>query len=186
MKKIMKLFIFTCALLLQVQIAMASSSEVWRAEDADLAAIRRIVVCEALYTPNEGADITDEAILAMISEQGQRLGLDTVTKKVIERSISSATGVDLLAMQDVDSKQADELFYQELPKFVDAYMKVTVIHNSRIVFFYDIYDAKTAKRIYGAQVMASRNMPDTMETYALVTKRFYREFLSDIKEQKKK
>lgn len=185
-KKTIKLLIVACVLMLNMQLAMASSSEVWQAEDADLTSLKRIAVFEPLYTPNTDSDITGESIQAMVSEQGQKVRLDTVTKKVVERAIANITGTDLAAMQEADKKQADEIFFKELPKQADAYMKMTVIHNSRVVLFFDIYDAKTQKRVYGAQIVASRNMNDDMETYELMTKRFYRGLLSDIEAQQDK
>lgn len=185
-KKTIKLLIVACVLMLNMQLAMASSSEVWQAEEADLTSLKRIAVFEPLYTPNTDSDITGESIQAMVSEQGQKVRLDTVTKKVVERAIANITGTDLAAMQEADKKQADEIFFKELPKQADAYMKMTVIHNSRVVLFFDIYDAKTQKRVYGAQVVASRNMNDDMETYELMTKRFYRGLLSDIEAQQDK
>lgn len=183
LKILAKLFAAVCIVLLNAPTGFASSNETAIAEGADLTGIKRVVICQPVYT--ETGDITSEDLLESICTQGQRLKLDTVTEKIVQREILKSSNIDVAAMAETDAKQAKEAFFKELPKYADAYIVPTVIHNSRVVLFFEVYSAESNKRIYTSQVVASRNMADNMETYELMTKRFYRDFLNDIEAQQK-
>jgi len=183
-KRSIQLLLIACFVVCSATAAFASSSKSTIAEGADLTHVKRIVVRQPLYSQGN-SKVTSDEIQAMVSEQGQRMKVDTVTEKIIEREIAAETKIDLTAMRETDKERAEEVFKRELPKHADAYMVVTVVHNSRVVLFFDIYAADTQKRLYSDEVVASKKMEDTMETYELMSKRFLHDFLSDVEAQQK-
>ena len=64
-------------------------------------------------------------------------------------------------------------------------MVPTVVHNDRVVIFFDVYAAATNKLVYTYQIVADRTDPDTLATYQELTKQFYRAFDKSVQKQLK-
>lgn len=61
----------------------------------------------------------------------------------------------------------------------------TVVHNDRVVIFFDIYVASTNKLVYTYQVVADRTEDDNMVTYERLTRDFYRSYGKSLQKQLK-
>lgn len=175
MKKLSQLLIIACFMILNVQFVSAAT--VWSDENTDLSQVHGMVVCEPNYSETKGSEITGKAVAEMIYNQAQPLkGLYALSVAEIEKNILRDSGVNVATIKATDEKKAEEAFLAGMAKYADAYLVTTVVHNSRVMIFYDVYSTKTNKPIFTYQIVAGSDDPDSLATYQTLTKKFYREF----------
>jgi hypothetical protein len=179
MKKLMQMMLVICLVLASVQIVSASGEKVTADKDFELSSIHRLAIADPQYTPIKDG-VTKADISNMIYVMGEKARLQLIPNDVISKSLQRDKKVDLTAL---DKKQADAAFQANIADYADAYMVATVVHNDRVVIFYDIYSAANNKLVYTYQVVADRTDPDTLATYQELTKKFYRAFDKSVQKQ---
>ncbi|MGL5271423.1 MAG: coenzyme F(420) biosynthesis enzyme [Selenomonadaceae bacterium] len=182
MKKLMQMLLVACLMITGVQVAAASSDKTTIEKDFSLATIHRLAVADPQYTPlKDGAK--KEEITAMIYAVGQeKAKMQIIPGEVIAANILRDAKVDI---NTLDKKQADALFKANVGTYADAYLVPTVVHNDRVVIFFDIYAASTNKLVYTYQVVADRTEGDNLVTYERLTRDFYRSYGKSLQKQLK-
>lgn len=183
MKKVTKLLWVLCVLLLPAQLSLAAD-RVWSSESFDAKTVNRIVICPAKYSQGAG-EVTPEQMQDVFYQQGKESKIYVMTPEDVKRNILRDSSVDLTALEKTDPEKAAELFQSEMSKYADAYLVATVVHNSRIAVFYDLYAAGTTDMVYSYQIVASSSADDNVKTYEKLTDNFYKN-LQDAKKEKKK
>lgn len=180
MKKIMQMLLVICVMVGAAQIGFAKD-RTWSDENFDLSSVHRMLILEPNYSRFENG-ATSQDIMDMMYQEGVS-SMYMMQKSDLERNILRDTGVDI---GKLDAKQAEKAINDHMEKYVDAYVVATVVHNKRVVLFFDVYSAKTKRLVFTDQVVAGGSDPDTIATYAKLTKNFYKDIQKEAKEQLKK
>lgn len=175
MKKISQLFLIVCLILLNVQFVSAAAKS-WSDTEYDFSKAHKLLIVEPNYNFAEG-NATSEEIMNMLYEQAAKsLHMFALNTEDIERNILRDTSIDLAKLKTEDEKQAQTVFENEFIKYTDLYLVATIVHNSRVMIFYDVYSTQTKQPVFTYQIVASSTDPDNLMTYKQLTKSFYREF----------
>lgn len=182
MKNVTKLLWVLCILMLPAQLSLAAD-RVWSSENFDAKAANRLLICPAKYSQGAG-EVTAEQMQEIFYQQGKESKLYVLTPEDVKRNILRDASIDLTALEKTDPEKAAEVFQSEMHKYVDAYLVATVVHNSRIAVFYDLFAPGTTDMLYSYQIVASSSADDNSKTYEKLTDSFYKN-LQDAKKVKK-
>lgn len=180
MKKLLQVFVFSFAVLLNVQLASASD-KVWVDEDFPLSSIHRLYFGDMNYAENEYSPKASD-IMATFADQGAQANMMVLRQADLERLLLRDFNINMAAL---DSKQAKAAVREHLDTYVDGYVVPTLVHNQRVVAFFDIYSAKTGRMVFSYQVIAGSRDDDTLDTYQKLTREFYKALNKEIKRQSK-
>ncbi len=181
MKKGIQMFLVLCMMLLGMQVAFAGGEKATVDKDFELATIHRMVLVEPQYTPlKDGAAKAD--ITNMMFKMGEKARFQLLPYDLVLNNIQRDKNVSFASM---DKKEVSKIFEANAAQYADAYMVPTVVHNDRVVIFFDVYAAATNKLVYTYQIVADRTDPDTLATYQELTKQFYRAFDKSVQKQLK-
>jgi hypothetical protein len=179
MKKLLQMLLVVCVVFLNAQLVSANPERTITTEGFDLSTIHRLVIVDPQYSPvKDGA--TKDAVMNMLYKIGASARIYVMPKSDVEASILKDSSVDLSSLEP---KKADELFKSNVGKYADAYMVATIVHNSRVVIFYDVYSAQTNQIVYSYEIAAGSNDDDSLKTYEGLTKDFYRSFEKTVQQQ---
>jgi hypothetical protein len=173
MKKISQLFIIVCFVLLNVQLV--SAGQAWSDESYDFSKAHKFLIAEPNYTAVVGGSTVEEVKNVMYL-QAQYLNMYPITTAEVDKNILRDSSIDLAKLRIEDAKQAESIFNSEMEKYTDLYMVATIVHNTRVMIFYDVYSAQTKQPVFTYQIVASSTDEDNLMTYKQLTKRFYKEF----------
>lgn len=179
MKRISKILLIIVLVALHMQVVSAAN-KVWVDENFNLSSIRRLLISEPNYSPAKEGPSTDE-VMGMFYQEGTLSTLYVLQKSDIEKNILRDVSIDLAALAPDKAKEA---FDAQVLKYTDGYLVATIIHNSRVVIFYDVYSATTKELVFSYQAMAGSKDDDNITTYKRLTKNFYKEFEKKIKSKK--
>lgn len=179
MKKLVQMLLVACLLVASIQVVAAGAENTTTDKDFDLVTIHRLAIASPQYTPVKDGATKDE-IVNMVYTAGEKARLQLIPQHVMAKYIQRDTQLDINVL---DKKQADAAFQANVANYADAYLVPTIVHNSRVVIFYDIYAASTNKLVFTSQVVADKSDPDTLETYKSLTKKFYQAFDKAVQKQ---
>lgn len=179
MKRMSKILLIIALVALHVQVVSAAS-KVWVDENFNLSSIRRLLISEPNYSPAKDGATTDE-VMGMFYQEGTLSNLYVLQKTDIEKNILRDSSINLATLAP---DKAKETFDAQVPKYTDGYLVATVIHNSRVVIFFDVYSAATKEMVFSYQTIAGSKDDDNIATYKRLTKNFYKEFEKKIKSKK--
>ncbi|MBQ9365662.1 MAG: coenzyme F(420) biosynthesis enzyme [Schwartzia sp.] len=178
MKKIVQLVI-AMIMMMAAGVASAHVDTVTIPEGADITGIERIAVAKPLYTPLKDYPSMDELTLA-VSDGIVKLKTDllVVSYDEMARNIMNDTKKDI---RSLDRHVAAKVFRDNVPKYADAYVVLTVANNTRTVFFFDVYRAGTNDLIYSNQMITTSDEGDNVKDYTGMAADFYKSFSSSKK-----
>ena len=181
MKKLVQIFIFACVVCLNVQIGF-SAEKVWSDDNFDLSSIHRIYFDDMNY--GQIADSPQPAeIMNMFYAQGAQAKLLILQQTDVDRLLLRDFKVEI---KNLDAKTAKKVIKEHLNAYVDVYIVPTIVHNNRVVIFYDVYSAQTGKMVFSYQTIAGAKDEDNLETYEALTKNFYKALDKEAHKQLKK
>lgn len=179
MKKLLQMLLVACVVLVNVQLVSANPEKTITTDGFDLSTIHRLVIVDPQYSPvKDGA--TKDDVMNMFYKTGASARIYVMPKSDVEKSILKDSNVDLSALE---TKKANEVFTANVAKYADAYMVATIVHNSRVVIFYDVYSAQTNQIVYSYEIVAGSHDDDSLKTYEGLTKNFYRSFEKTVQQQ---
>lgn len=183
MKKIVMLFVFVCMVFLQAQVGLAAD-KVWSDDDFRLSSIHRLYLneYEMNYSPS-GTSPKISEIADMFYQNGMAAKYFVLPDADFSRFLLRDGKIDLTALQGADLKKTVR---EHVADYADAYVVMTIVHNNRVVIFYDVYAAQTGKMVFSYQVVAGSGDDDNLRTYEGLTKRFYQALEKETKVQAKK
>lgn len=182
MKKFLMAIMLTVMVCLQFPVE-AAPSNTWQDDSFKLSSIQRFYLNP--YKMNYKASATSPEIAkiqSMFMENGMDNKYFIVSDTDMQRFLMRDHKVDITAKNDKEAATAIEPY---LGKYTDAYVVMTIVHNNRVVIFYDVYAAQTGKMVYSYQVIAGASDEDDIKTYSNLTKNFFHEFNRAAKAQAK-
>ena len=182
MKKIIRILLVACMVVLGTQAAFANSDKVTVQEGADLTSVKRLAVGMPLYQQVD-PKAPDKAMLTQIVYDSSRVTRSyVVSYDAVAEGIKTASNVDIKAL---DRRQAAKVFKENAVNYADAYVILTVANNSRTTFFFDVYKSGTNQLLYSYEIRANKNEGDTVNTYTTLCEQFYKHFERSAEEQLK-
>lgn len=182
MKKFIQMLVVVCLVVLSTQVAFANSDKVTVQDGADIAAVKRLAIASPLYQQVD-TNAPDKTMLAQIIYDASKVSRSyVVSYQEVAEKIKAASNVD---MQSLDRRQASKVFKENVAKYADAYVVLTVANNSRTTFFFDVYKAGTNDLLYSYEIQANRGEGDTVETFMNLSEQFYKHFERSAAEQQK-
>jgi len=175
MKKISQLFIIVCFVLLNVQLVSAAATQAWTDTSYDFSKAHKLLIVKPNYTFTEG-QVTSDELTDMMYQQAQSLDMYVLNTADIDKNILRDSAIDLPKLRVEDAQKAETVFNSEMTKYTDLYMVATIVHNTRVMVFYDVYSAATKQPVFTYQIVASSTSSDDMVNYRHLTKVFYKEF----------
>lgn len=176
MKKISQLFIIVCFVLLNVQLVSAAApAQAWTDTSYDFSKAHKLLIVQPNYTFTEG-QVTSDELTDMMYQHAKGLGMDILNTSDIDRNILRDSAIDLGKLRGEDAKKAENIFNSQMGKYTDLYMVATIVHNTRVMVFYDVYSAATKQPVFTYQIVSSSTSSDDMVNYRHLTKVFYKEF----------
>ncbi|MBP2632008.1 MAG: hypothetical protein H6Q70_2636 [Firmicutes bacterium] len=182
MKKILQLFIIACFVLLNVQLVSAAA-QAWTDTNYDFSKAHKLLIVKPNYTFTEG-QVTSDELTDMMYQQAQSLDMYALNIADIDKNILRDSSIDLPKLRLEDAQKAESIFNDQMEKYTDLYMVATIIHNTRVMVFYDVYSAATKQPVFTYQIVASSTADDNMVNYRHLTKAFYKEFNKAMKAKK--
>lgn len=182
MKKISQLFIIVCFVLLNVQLVSAAA-QAWTDTNYDFSKAHKLLIVKPNYNFNEG-QVTSDELTDMMYQQAQSLDMFALNTADIDKFILRDSAIDLPKLRVEDAKKAENIFNSQMGKYTDLYMVATIVHNTRVMVFYDVYSAETKQPVFTYQIVASSTSDDNMVNYRHLTKTFYKEFNKAMKAKK--
>ena len=174
MKKISQMFIIVCLVLLNVQLVSAAEKP-WIDPTFDFSKAHRILILKPNYTVDTGG-ATSEEVTDMLYQEAKQLNMYPLNMSDIDKNVLRDSAIDLPKLRGDDPKKAEGVFNNEALKYTDLYMVATIVHNNRVMIFYDVYSMKTKQLVYTYKSVAGSSAGDTIATYQELTKSFYKEF----------
>lgn len=182
MKKISQLFIIVCFVLLNVQLVSAAA-QAWTDTNYDFSKAHKLLIVKPNYNFTEG-QVTSDELTDMMYQQAQSLDMFALNTADIDKFILRDSAIDLPKLRVEDAKKAENIFNSQMGKYTDLYMVATIVHNTRVMVFYDVYSAETKQPVFTYQIVASSTSDDNMVNYKHLTKTFYKEFNKAMKAKK--
>lgn len=181
MKKISQLLVIVCFVLLNVQLV--SAGQAWSDASYDFSKAHKLLIVKPNYTFTEG-QVTSDELTDMMYQQAQSLDMYVLNTADIDKNILRDSASDLPKLRVEDAQKAETVFNSEMTKYTDLYMVATIVHNTRVMVFYDVYSAATKQPVFTYQIVASSTSDDNMVNYRHLTKVFYKEFSKAMKAKK--
>lgn len=181
MKKILSMLVVICLFALGTQVVFANSDKATVQEGADLSAVHRMAIAMPLYVQIKNSP-TKDAVKQVIYDASKVSHLDILSYDMLAASIKKDTSADILTL---DRRAAAKTYRENVAKYADAYVVVTVANDSRTVFFFDVYQAGTDKLLYTYEIVANGSEKDTVEVYKGFADQFYKNFERAQQEQSK-
>ena len=172
MKKIFAAFALMATLL--TSTAAFAAFEETIIEDADLAAVRKLAIAVPDFYKVTEREPSLAELTKMLADAGKaHSALEIVTYEDVAAGIRRDTGINIYSL---DVPEAEKIFKENVAKYADAYLVLTVANNSdKAWLFYYIYDAADTKLMYAYQVqghLIGRSAKD----YLNATRDFYKQF----------
>ncbi len=188
MRKLVQMLIVVCMVVFSVQVAFANSDKVTihkdaNDQDADLASIHRLAIGLPMYTPVDEKDPTKEEITQAIYDASKVARSYVISYDIAADDIKRDKGVDIKAL---DRHKAAPEFKNNIAKYADAYVILTVANNNGITCFFDVYKAGTDDLLYTYQVVSGRWDKASVETYKKLSEQFFKNFERSADDQQKK
>ncbi|SFT53841.1 hypothetical protein SAMN02910356_00982 [Selenomonas sp. GACV-9] len=182
MRKIIQMLVIACLVVFSTQVAFANADKETIQEGADITTVKRLAVAAPMYQPvEEGAP--DKAALTQIEYDSSKVSrMYVVSYDEIAQNIKSAVSTDI---KSLDRRQAAKTYKENVAKYADAYVVLTVANNSRTTFFFDVYKAGTNDLLYTYEIRANRSEKDNVETFTNLCQQFYKHFDRAATEQQK-
>ena len=86
-------------------------------------------------------------------------------------NINKANGVNIKVL---NKRQSTKLFKDNVAKYADAYVILTVANNSRTTFFFDVFKAGTNELLYTYEIRANRSEGDSANAYKNYCEQFFK------------
>ena len=172
MKKIAQLFLVLCLLVVGTQAAFAHANKAEVAEGADLTAVHRIALGAPLYVQKKDAPSKDELTQAMADASKVSRSYVIPYATMVE-NIKKDANVDIA---NLERHQAAKIFKEHAADYADAYVILTVANDSKTVFYFDVYQAGTNKRLYTFTIAKNRSEDESIGTYQTLSEQFYKNF----------
>ena len=176
MKKLLKTLLLTAMMICMgasLVFAASNADKETLQEGADISSIHRLAIGSPLYTPAGEKPPTKDELTQAIFDGSKAARMYVISYPQAAQSIAADTGTDITAL---DRRQAAKIFKDNIGKYADAYVIVTVANDSRTVFFYDVYKASTNDLLYTYQIVAEKSQKNSVEGYRDMSKEFYKHF----------
>ena len=171
MKKIFATLLML-AVMLTSTVAMAAFKEDV-AEDADIAAIKRLAVALPMHYKSEDAEPTVEEFTRIIFDASKVARCYVISYEDIARNIKNDTGVEIESLQEEDARKA---FSASVGKYADAYVVVTTANNNKKPqFFFQVFDAKSGDLLYVLTTQGG-GIGKNSKDYGRACEDFYKKF----------
>lgn len=172
MRKLIQMLVIACMVVLGTQVAFANYDEGKIMEGADLLSIQRIAIGAPLY-PIVNEDAPNKETLTQILSDASRVahGYEVLSYDTVAENISKANGVNIKVL---NKRQSTKLFKDNVAKYADAYVILTVANNSRTTFFFDVFKAGTNELLYTYEIRANRSEGDSAGAYKNYCEQFFK------------
>lgn len=161
------------ATLLTSTVAMAAFEETI-IEDAELSAVKKLAIALPDFYKVVDREPSLTELTKMLADAGKaHSALEIVTYDDVASAIRRDTGINIYSL---DIPEADKIFKENVAKYADAYLVVTIANNSdKAWLFYYIYDAADTKLMYAYQVQGHL-IGRTTKDYTNATRDFFKQF----------
>ena len=182
MRKIIQMRVIACMVVFSTQVAFANADRETIQEGADITTVKRIAVASPLYMPVK-EKAPDKAMLTQIEYDASNVArMYVVSYDEVANKIKEAANTDI---KSLDRRQAAKIYKENVAKYADAYVVLTVANNSRTTFFFEVYKAGTNELLYTYEIRANRSEDDNVETFTNLCQQFYKHFERAATEQQK-
>ena len=182
MKKWMKILLFLCLTLFSTQVAFANADKTTLIDGADITSIHRLALAKPLYIPSGSLAPTMEQLIELESSTSKVARMYVIPYGTVADSIKTDESVDITLL---DRRLAAQVFKENVGKYADAYVVLTVANDSRTSFFFDVYKSGTNELLYTYQIQTNRSDKDDVSTYQTLCEQFYKNFERSITDQQK-
>lgn len=188
MKHSMRVLLFTVFSLffsLSAAFAMPGTRATIMDDSVNLGNIHTIAIAPPNYMKSKTGPETSTVTAAVAQAGFESKELKNVTiipYAVIADNMKRDTGTDLSTL---DKEKAKKVFKQDVAKYADAYLVLTVANDSRFVLFYDLYSAKTGAYLYSYRVVGGGHEDDNIKSYDTFSQLFFTGFADSVKDQYK-
>lgn len=196
MKKSLQLLLMLCVFMLGTQVSFASGLlggtgvTDKRVFDADsLVNVETLAIADSIYngpTSDGEPEIDDLPDILMEGTLADKKNvLSYISYRDVAQNIKVARHVDILRL---DHKKAFTEYKNNIAMYADAYVVTTVSNGTskndgtRLNIFFEVYNAKTNKIIYGYRKLAPKSADRDALLYTEITKDFINDFISDRKD----
>ena len=161
------------ATLLTSTVALAAFEETI-IEDAELAAVHKLAIALPDFYKVTDREPSLTELTKLLADAGKaQSALEIVTYEEVASNIRRDTGINIYSL---DIPEADKIFKENVAKYADSYLVLTVANNSdKAWLFYYIYDAADSKLMYAYQVQGHLIGRSTKD-YTNATRDFYKQF----------
>jgi len=186
MKKTVQLLLVICMLVLSAQLAFAAEGERETIQTgADLVPIHRLAIGKPLYMPPNDKAPTNDQLTEIVFDASKKARSYVMSYDAVAESIRAESSVDIKSLDRVKAAKACR---ENVGKYADAYVIVTVANNSTTIFFFEVFKAGTNELLYTYEVAAGktgRSGVDTKDTYMDLSEKFYQHFEDAAQKQAK-
>lgn len=161
------------AVLLTSSLAMAAFEENIE-EGVDLTTVKRLAVAYPNYYKVEDKEPNFQEFTRDLYNVGKiSSNLDIISYDEIVSVVRREMGIDLLSLAP---EEAEKIYNQQIAKYADAYLIVTVANNSgKPWIFYYVYNAADSALMYTYSVQ-SRSIGKNTKDYQKAAEGFYQKF----------
>ena len=157
-------------MMLMTSVVLAHNDTVTMPEGANIASIEKIAVARPLYVPLKDFPSLDELTLAESNGAAKNKVIQVVPYADVANGIKVDTGKDI---DKLDCHVAAKLFRDNVKRYADAYVLLTVANNTRTVFYFDVYRSGTNELLYSNRMITTTDESDTIKDYTGMVQDFY-------------
>ena len=142
-------------------------------EGADLGAVKRLAVALPDYYRTEIVEPDFNDFIQIVFDASKSSRLYVISYDEIAANILRDTGVDIKALEFLEARKVYE---ENISKYADAYLRVTVANNpKKVQFFFDVQPASAGDPIY-ILTTQSGSIGKNSKDYLKACEEFYTRF----------
>ena len=138
----------------------------------ELARVKRLAIGYPDYYQTLEKEPTMDEFIKMLYEAAKVSRSYVISYDEMAAKIQQDTGIDIRVLPKMDARK---IFKEHVYKYADAYVMFTLVNNSRISLFSEVYAVNTNELLYRLQVQGSKSDESkNVKTYKTMAEEFYR------------
>lgn len=181
--RVMKIVFAVLLMMFMVKVEAATAETVYDGEA--VSRIKRLAVAYPMYFKAGEKEPELVEFINLISEAGSvSKEVQVITYDQMIDKIKGDTGIDIKVLPKKDAKR---IYEEQVYKFADAYLVITLANNSRANMFCEVRIPNTNDTAYVLRVEGSKfDENKTAKSYKGMAEEFYRTFEKAVKTEEKK
>ena len=141
---------------------------------AELARVKRLAIGYPDYYKTLEKEPTTEEFIKAIFDASKVARTYIISYDEMATHIKQDTGIDIKVIPKMDARR---IFKEQVYKYADGYLIVTLANNSRVTMFCDVYAVNTNERVYSLQIPGNKSDDSkNFKSYKTLAEEFFRTF----------